>query len=469
MSNPRICLIVDNPLRDLDGMVLLGWTLAQQGAEVYLVPMYQQSFEVAALSPDFVLVNHLRRNNAQLVKAYADSGILVGVLDTEGGIFNSVEEGLIKLVARSYPENVDLYCLWGKKQYESFLAHKLLPREKLAVTGCPRYDFCSLPWKQSLSFLQHVKNPMILINTRFSLIFPRFQKSYKEEIKVMLSLGFKDDYVREYARQCFLVWAEMIGITAELAKTFSSVTFVVRPHPFEDRTTYDQLLKDIPNVRIIQEGTVLPWIHASSLLVQRDCSTALEASFLNKPVLSLEWIHASLLHNEFISSISYAVPSKERLFAMVHDALSGKPCVATNEMIQTKENLVNDWFYAIDGKSSQRVSQAILNTIAREKGKLRKKRTAKLLNYNGFTPAGLKSIAYLLGTRTLGTRRFDQMKSALLKVPASISKEFDAADVQNVVDSIARVAHEKSVTVETVKNKHSRLKMIAKYSIRLST
>ena len=92
MGQPRVCLVVDNPLRDLDGIVLLGWTLAQKGAEVFLVPMYQQAFEVAALLPDLVLVNYLRPNNRRLVEAYSKGGILVGVLDTEGGVFNSVEQ-----------------------------------------------------------------------------------------------------------------------------------------------------------------------------------------------------------------------------------------------------------------------------------------------------------------------------------------------------------------------------------------
>ena len=83
-DKPHVCLIVDNPLRDLEGLVLLGRQLAAKGATVTLVPMYEQGFDVPALRPDLVLVNYTRPNNADLIKSYKRAGILVGVLDTEG-------------------------------------------------------------------------------------------------------------------------------------------------------------------------------------------------------------------------------------------------------------------------------------------------------------------------------------------------------------------------------------------------
>src|SRR3979411_3101357 len=83
-DQPHVCLIVDNPLRDLEGLVLLGRELATRGVKVTLVPMYEQGFDVPALQPDLVLLNYTRPNNADLIKAYKRAGILVGILDTEG-------------------------------------------------------------------------------------------------------------------------------------------------------------------------------------------------------------------------------------------------------------------------------------------------------------------------------------------------------------------------------------------------
>lgn len=469
MGQPRVCLVVDNPLRDLDGMVLLGWTLAQKGVEVFLVPMYQQAFEVAALLPDLVLVNYLRPNNQRLVEAYSKSGILVGILDTEGGVFNSVEQGLTNLVAKSEPSNVDLYCLWGRRQYDSFIEHNILPKENLYITGCPRYDFCADPWKSALPRFGMDDGPMILVNTRFPVIFPRFQRGLRDEINIMLKLGFEDSYISESVRQCFLVWAEMINVIAGLAKSFSKAVFVVRPHPFEDRRIYEQVFKDIPNIRIIQEQTALLWINSSLLLIQKGCSTALEASFLGVEPVSLEWIDAPMLHHEVVAAVSHPVKSRENLFDIVENTLKGNPLSPTSQMSRQRQQVVNNWFCAIDGKSSERVANAVLETISKRGNNCVKHNPAKIIMHNGFTKAGLKSYVHFLGTRTLGFGKYDKLKSHLLRKPRTISKEFSLEDVRSITERLSKIAGDfKAVKAEKVRNEHCYLKMVAHCSIRLS-
>ena len=469
MEPPRICLIVDNPLRDLDGMVLLGWTLAQKGAEVFLVPMYQQASEVAALMPDLVLVNYLRTNNQELVEAYSESGILVGVLDTEGGVFRNLERGLTNLVARANPSHVDVYCLWGRRQYDSFIERNIAPKEKLRVTGCPRYDFCADPWKSALPRVEIDGGPMILVNTRFPILFPRFQRGMENEMNTMRNLGFEDSYIHELVRQYYLVWAEMINNVAGLAKSFSEAAFVIRPHPFEDRTIYEQVLKDLANIRIIQEKTVLPWIHSSLLLIQKGCSTALEASFLGVEPVSLDWMDAPLLHNDVIAAVSHSIQSPKKLTEIVEKTLNGSPLSPTSEIRRRREQIVSDWFYAIDGGSSDRVANALLEAIDKGRSRRAKRKPVKLLMHNGFTTAGLRSSLSFLGTRILGFNQYDRFRSHLLGRPRTISKVFGQKEVQTITDQLSKVAgNSKGVNVEKVKNRHCYLKTIAHCSIRLS-
>ena len=469
MAQPRICLIVDNPLRDLDGVVLLGWTLAQKGAEVFLVPMYQQASEVAALMPDLVLVNYLRINNQRLVKAYSECGILVGVLDTEGGIFTSVESGLTNLVANAGPSHVDMYCLWGQRQYDSFIEHRVLPEEKLYITGCPRYDFCVDPWRSALPDVEMDGGPMILVNTRFPVLFPRFQRGLEDEMNIMRTLGFEDSYIGESVRQCYLVWAGLVKVVADLAKSFSQVVFVIRPHPFEDRTIYEHILRDIPNIRIIQEKTVLPWINASLLLIQKGCSTALEASFLGVEPVSLDWIDAPLLHNDLVAAVSHSVKSPKELRGIVERTLNGSPLSPTSRIKEQRGQMVSDWFYAIDGGGSERVANAILETIDKRRNNQGKRKPVRLMTRDGLTKAGLRSSLNFLGTRTLGFNKYDRLRCFLSGRPRTISKSFGLADVQSITERLSKVAKNlKVIRVEKVKNRHCSLKAVAHCSVRLS-
>src|SRR5882724_9725176 len=149
-DQPHVCLIVDNLLRDLEGLVLLGRQLAARGATATLVPMYEQGFDVPALRPDLVLVNYTRPNNADLIKSCKRAGILVGVLDTEGIGGKNPDQFAMMVKGVGCADLVDLYCVWGLAQHAAFLRHSTVPAARLHVTGCPRYDFCAGPWRSAL-------------------------------------------------------------------------------------------------------------------------------------------------------------------------------------------------------------------------------------------------------------------------------------------------------------------------------
>ncbi len=78
----RIALVVDNPRRDLRGLVLLAYLFARRGAEVFLVPMHQQGYDLPLLALDLVVLNYARENNKGLMESYRDLRIRVAVLDT---------------------------------------------------------------------------------------------------------------------------------------------------------------------------------------------------------------------------------------------------------------------------------------------------------------------------------------------------------------------------------------------------
>ena len=86
----RIALVVDNPYRDLPGLVLLAWRLCRSGATCYLVPVNLRNIELWHLAPDFVLFSYFRPANQELARQLMEADIRVGVLDSEGSIFSSV-------------------------------------------------------------------------------------------------------------------------------------------------------------------------------------------------------------------------------------------------------------------------------------------------------------------------------------------------------------------------------------------
>ena len=272
---PRVCLVVDNPLRDLDGLVLLGRELAQSGIETMLTPMYEQSFDVAAFEPDLVLVNYVRPNNRDLLIRYKEKGIRVGVLDTEGAGGRSASE-FAQLVAHGGAADiVDFYCVWGPAQLEALAP---LLGERLRLTGCPRYDYCAQPWRQALH-RPDLPPGYVLINTNFPTVNPRYSGGARDERRTVVRVGFSKDMANAYLAAAQRALAGMVELSGKLAERLPEQRFVLRPHPFESMDVYRELER-LPNFSVRQQGTSLDWLEGASLLLHLNCSTAVEATML---------------------------------------------------------------------------------------------------------------------------------------------------------------------------------------------
>jgi surface carbohydrate biosynthesis protein len=373
-DKPHVCLIVDNPLRDLEGLVLLGRQLAAKGATATLVPMYEQGFDVPALRPDLVLVNYTRPNNADLIKSYKRAGILVGVLDTEGIGGKNPDQFAEMVKSVGCTDLVDLYCVWGNAQHAAFLRRGTVPAALLRVTGCPRYDFCAAPWRAALP-KPSVESGYVLINTNFPVANPRFSDGSSDEEESMVQAGFSREFARQFIVDAGNACRSVLETSARLAKHFTDTQFVLRPHPFENIASYDALA-ELPNFHIRQDGTSLEWISGARLLIHQNCSTAIEAAMLKVEPLSMEWFNTPSLRLDAATQVSRSAESESDLIELVQQGLDGRLPPVASETEQFRQHIISDLFTAIDGASSSRVTAAVLDAIAAARGGNR--RTSKL-------------------------------------------------------------------------------------------
>ena len=74
------------------------------------------------------------------------------------------------------------------------------------------------------------------------------------------------------------VYDRFVDLIPELAAAIQPHVLVIRPHPSEDRSIWDERAKHIANVEVVLEGGVAPWIMGSSMLIHNNCTTAVEAA-----------------------------------------------------------------------------------------------------------------------------------------------------------------------------------------------
>lgn len=354
-----VCLIVDNPLRDLDGLVLLGWQLTKLGAKVWLVPMHSQRFDIPKLKPDVVVSNYLRSNNLEALRQYRSAGARVAILDTEGVGGKSAKHFSDMVASVNGYDCVDRYYLWGEAQHDQFIAHPGLGGPAPFLSGCPRFDFCADPWKKSLP--ETIAPGYVLFNTNFPVVNARFSTGPEDEIRAMRSAGFTDAFAREFLSANRVGFTGMLEAIKKVATALPNERFVVRPHPFESPLAYARL--GLANVEVRQEGSVLPWLRDSKILVHQNCSTAVEASMMHREVISMDWLAGGALALDGPTAVSRRCGSVDQLVAFLK-GIDDYGLPVLDEALQlARQRVIRDSYHEIDGSAAERIAHDLAHLV----------------------------------------------------------------------------------------------------------
>lgn len=356
-ARPRVALVVDHPKRDLAGLVLTAVDLCARGAEVQLVPLNLQEPELWALAPDLVLLNYARPGNDELARRLLEAGIRIGVLDTEGGVWEDCH-AYSGLFWRDHEllKQLSFACMWGPRMAEHLVAEGLLAAEQIAVTGCPRFDFYAPSWRGVFGDASSSARPLLLINTSFSAGNPRFATAARNRDRLQAELGMTAERLEAYLAAERAAVAGMATLARDLAGDFPGCEIVLRPHPFENPAPYEEALGQCAGVSVDSTGPVQPWIFRAVAVIQRSCSTAIDAALAGVPTLSPQWIPAPALVS-VAEAVSQPCMSYEALAGELHRILATAASPPAESAAANP--ILTDWFFRCDGLSHHRVGEVV--------------------------------------------------------------------------------------------------------------
>jgi surface carbohydrate biosynthesis protein len=436
-GGPRVALVVDHPERDLPGLVLTALDLAQRGVVCHLVPVNLQEREIWALEPDFVLFNYLRRSNERFAAELMNAGIAFGSLDTEGAIWPDLDEyaSLLWLDARRLRE-ARCVCIWGQRLADHLIARDVLSREQVVVTGCPRFDLYASPWRHlredADAALQRPAR-RILINTNFSLTNPLFTTADKCVAMHHSVLGYSQEGLRRVAGAEAVAIREMLLIATRLADQFPGIEVVIRPHPFEDPALYTAATGGRRNLVVNQSESIQAAIFSASAVIQRSCTTAIEAGLAGVPAFSPQWMPAPFLAPD-AEAASVPCESFPELAAHVRAVIDGTFHLPAATR-QGRAVAIRDCCFAADGLAHRRVADAVFRVI--DKREIDHARCRRLMY--GLGPTGGTALARAAQHARLRLSLSPEWSFRYMReVPAvawmNSNKYFDASRVARLVD-----------------------------------
>lgn len=351
--NQTVGLVIDNPERDLEGLVLLGAHLVKMGFSVLLIPFYKQRYVAKTEKIDVLVLNYLRPNNLDVFFEYKRQAIKVAVLDSEGNSRQSVDKFADFVLTTNATHLLDLYMFWGVAQMQAVHTKtSLLPR-KTIVTGCPRYDFFAKPWNKCFEF-QKSERDFILINTNFPLVNPKFSTGRNSEYKTLIRNGIEPSYALATQDECMSAYQGMKKLITTLAEAFPDQTFVIRPHPFEAVSGYRNLNR-FGNIKVIQSASANSWIKMCKCLIHLNCTTAIEASLMGKLVLSPGWLNNQKIFRSLPQALSHVALHAEEIIEILRSQ-SKQKSLNKNLSARSVRKKIKNYFHKIDGNAAKRAA-----------------------------------------------------------------------------------------------------------------
>lgn len=315
---------IETKAREMDAKILLACVAAERGHKVVVGNMGELRRMVEFLPRGVYLSKSVPEKMEKVFRRYKSLGYGVTSWCEEGLVFLSREDYMRKMVAPGTLRQADLFFAWGENQTRAITDGVPETKAKIRCVGNPRLDMLRAPYRnvyRDEADRLHAKyGNYILFNTNFSIVNSMLGveeafRSFKERGKVRTSEE-ETRYWQHYEHKR-VIFEGMKRLIKSVSQAQPDKQIIVRPHPSENHDTWREAAAELPNVEVVYEGAVIPWLMAADVLVHNGCTTAVEAYFLETPAIAFRPAVKEGYELELPNSISLPAKNAEEVDKML--------------------------------------------------------------------------------------------------------------------------------------------------------
>ncbi len=369
-SKPRVWLLIpiETKAREYHAKLLLSCVAAEAGFGVILGDMNQLVLNARWLPRGLCFINNIATIHEAPIRRYRRMGHRVAAWCEEGIAYRNRQSYRHERVSPVVMGQAERFFAWGDYQAEDVcLAIDPADREKVVASGSPRLDILRPElrefFREEAERIRTEHGRFVLVNSNFHR-FNHFlgRGAYLRDLKAR---GKVPDAERE---AFFQQWIDFLGemyhafvkMLGALSAALPDQQIVLRPHPSEDHEAWQRELADLANVKVIHEGSALPWILASEVLIHNSCATGIEAFAMGVPVISYRPFRSETYDSFLPNAVSREARTEAELVAMVKALLSGDPSAA-DAAADDRRELARRFFSGLEGPLA---SERIVETLA---------------------------------------------------------------------------------------------------------
>ena len=187
----------------------------------------------------------------------------------------------------------------------------------------------------------------VLINTNFGL-----GNNVKSESDVI------NNYINRFPQVRKLIEYQKMQVTnfislAQLISKETGLNVVLRPHPEESHEVYLKAFSNYSNIHVVYEGSVIPWLIASKMIIHHDCTTSLEAAMVGRGSIAFTKDLDMKLTTDIPLRISYSTESPHKILEHIQSDCNS---------LSLNYNLLEEYF-TFPGSSMEKIKSNLYMNV----------------------------------------------------------------------------------------------------------
>lgn len=328
MNGPWLIIPCETQSREFDAKLLLACMGAERGFRVIVGAKKEIDRRLASLPRATYLSKGLTGRNWKTHQLLLGLGHRILLGDEEGLVYPSPATYLATKVDPRVLGQGDAMLAWGPEIARIWQEASGYQGAPVHVTGNPRFDLLRAPlnawFAEAAAGLRAKHGAYVLVNTNFSRINHYFPKQSRQRRALERpTRGGSNAALLGLAAHKQALFDHFCQMVPALARRFPEHRIIVRPHPSENQQTWRELA-DLPNLRVIKEGNVVPWLLGAQAVIHNGCTTAVESYVLGATAIAYQPVRSNDFDLDLPNKLSLRVFDLEQLLAAVAAAVAGE-------------------------------------------------------------------------------------------------------------------------------------------------